>query len=52
MDNVIFTTFTKRLTDTATTPTRERCEEFERCPECCIFYNVWHNPLDFTMVLV
>ena len=49
---VFFTTIAEWFTDEPATPTGVGCEEVKRANNCCVFYNVWHDSLDFTMELV
>ena len=49
---VFFTTITKNFTDAAATPTGVGCEEAKKARHCCIFYNIWHNFLDFIILVV
>ena len=49
---VIFTTITKNGPSSSTTPTGVRRDEVKKSRNCCIFYNIWHDSLDFTMYMV
>ena len=51
-NDVIFTAVAKRGPDTPATPTRVGHEEVKKAGKCCIFYNIWHNLLDFTTKLI
>lgn len=52
MYNVIFTTFTKNITEGSATPTDMGTKQVEGAAKCCNFYMKSHNPLDFTMGVV
>ena len=50
--NVIFTTITYNMTNLAATPTGVGREKVQKAGECCIFYNIWHDSLDFTTAFI
>ena len=51
-DNVFFTTIAKWPPQRTTTPTRVGGEEVYEADKCCVFYNIWHDSLDFTIELI
>lgn len=52
LNDVIFTTVAEWATDTAATSTRVGRKEAEKAGKCCIFYNIWHDSLDFITELI
>ena len=52
LKNVIFTTIAENVPGSSATPTGVRSDEVKKSWNCCIFYNIWHDSLDFTMYMV
>ena len=50
--DVIFTTIAQNATNLAATPTGVGYKKVKKARERCVFYIIWHDSLDFTMIFI